>query len=254
MPIAITREVSPNMHLCELTHLAREVIDVGAAKKQHAEYVNLLIEFGFDILSLPAEPDYPDSVFVEDAAVVFDELAVIMRPGAESRRGEVDSIAQVLEPHRDLRYIETPGTLDGGDVLRVGKSIYVGVSERSNQTGISQLKSIVADFGYTVSSVEMQDCLHLKSAVTQVGKNTLLINPEWVNPDVFSDFDLIEVDPSEPFGANALLLGEFVVYPSEYLRTQKRLQDQGIELKTVDVSEIAKAEGGVTCCSLIINP
>ncbi|MBW8012284.1 MAG: dimethylargininase [Chloroflexi bacterium] len=254
MPIAITREVSPNMYLCELTHLAREPIDSAIAKDQHSQYERCLSELGCDIQRLPAEADLPDSVFVEDAAIVLDEIAIITRPGAQSRRPETQSIAKALEPYRSLEYITAPGTLDGGDVLRIDKTIFVGNSTRSNQGGIEQLEDIVAKLGYSVETVEMGDCLHLKSAVTQVAENTLLINQQWVEAAAFEDFNLIEIEPAEPFAANALLLGEVVVFPSSYPNTQKRLQDNGFEIRLVDVAEFAKAEGGVTCCSLIFEP
>ncbi|MDD4858130.1 MAG: arginine deiminase family protein [Candidatus Krumholzibacteria bacterium] len=190
-------------------------------------------------------------MFVEDAAVVLDELAVITRPGTETRRAETPSVAEALEPYRRLFRIEPPGTIDGGDVLRVGTTLYVGLSSRSSRDGVEQLRAIVAPNGYVVVAVEMAGCLHLKSAVTQVGSDTLLINRSWANAGAFGDVELIDVDPAEPMGANALLIGETVVYPFEYPRTRRRLEDRAIAVRTVDASELAKAEGGVTCCSLI---
>ena len=253
MWIAITREVSPRIAECELTHLAREPIDFQRARTQHRQYEALLEELGCKRVRLPAEPDLPDSVFVEDAAVVLDELAVITRSGAESRRSETVSVAEALRPYRKLFYIESPGTLDGGDVLRVGKALYVGLSKRSNREGIKQLQDILLPFGYVVNDVKLRDCLHLKSAVTQVAENTLLINRTWVDTAMFSGFQLIDVASSEPFAANALLIGNTVVYPVAFPETRQRLEKQGIRVRTVDVSELAKAEGGVTCCSLIFR-
>lgn len=253
MPIAITRAVSPNMHLCELTHLAREPIDYGIAKKQHKRYESCLDELGCDIQRLPEDPELPDSVFVEDTAIILDEVAVITRPGAVSRMPETTIVEKALESHRKLEYITAPGTLDGGDVLHIDKTIFVGRSTRSNQAGIDQLQSIVASSDYSVVSVDLSECLHLKSAVTQVADNTLLINQAWVEVAAFQHFNLIDIDPSELFAANALLINGLVIYPTSYPKTQQRLLDIGIELNLVDVSEFAKAEGGVTCCSLIIN-
>lgn len=252
MLMAITREISPRIAKCELTHLAREPIDFQRARTQHRQYETLLEELGCKLVRLPAEPVLPDSVFVEDTAVVLDELAVITRPGAESRRAETASIAEALKPYRRLFYIEPPGTLDGGDVLRVGKTLYVGLSRRSNQEGIEQLRVMLVPFGYIVMAVNLQDCLHLKSAVTQVAEDTLLINQAWTDTVVFQGFHLIEVAPSEPFGANALRIGDTVVYPAAFPETLQRLEKQGIRLRTVDASELAKAEGGITCCSLIV--
>lgn len=253
MRIAITREVSPNIGRCQLTHLQRQTIDLDLAREQHREYENCLAALGCEILSLPAQPSLPDSVFVEDTAVVLGELAIITRPGADSRKPETQSIAAALKPHRNLSFIEPPGTIDGGDVLRIGKKVFIGASNRSNQAGIEQLRALLAPFGYSVESVRVNDCLHLKSAVTQVAEDTLLVNRRWVDPDVFGRVDLIDVDPSEPHGANALLVGEAVVYAAAYPRTRNRLEDRRIRVDTVDVSELAKAEGAVTCCSLIFT-
>ena len=253
MLIALTRKVSPRMSECQLTHLARAPIDVSRAAEQHLAYEERLGALGCEVRSLPAEADLPDSVFVEDAAVVFDAMAFLARPGAESRRGEVASIAQALAPYRKLAYIEAPGTLDGGDVLTVGKRVFVGLSQRTNQAGMQQVRNLLPVYGYSVQGVPVEGCLHLKSAVTQVGERLLLINPAWVPPGVFRDFELIEVDPAEPFAANALLVKGVVVYPAAHERTRQRLAARGIGVVPVQVSELAKAEGGVTCCSLIFN-
>ena len=253
MLIAMTREVSPAVGACELTHLARAPIDVERAVAQHRQYENLLAELGCELHRLPAEPALPDAVFVEDTAVVLDELAVITRPGAESRRDETASVADALKQCRKLFHIKPSGTLDGGDVLQTGKTLYVGRSKRSNREGIEQLRSILADFGYAVVAVETQDCLHLKTAVTQVADDTLLVNRHWVDAGVFGSMCLIDVAPSEPFGANALRIGNTLVYPAAFPGTRQRLEALTINVRTVDASELAKAEGGVTCCSLIFK-
>jgi dimethylargininase len=255
MLIAITRKVSPNIHLCELTHLERQPINYANAVKQHDEYESALAKFGCKVFSLGAEPDLPDSVFVEDAAVVFDELAIITLPGADSRKPETASVAEALKPYRKRFIIQDPGTMDGGDVLRVGKQVFVGITPRTNLEGIEQMRKILAPHGYSVNGVSVHGCLHLKSAVTQVAENTLLINPAWVDQISFPGMDFLEVDPSEPFGANALLIEGKVIYPSAYPKTCQRLAERGITLQKVNASELAKAEGGVTCCSLIfMNP
>ena len=253
MLIAMTRAVSPRIAECELTHLAREPINPGRARKQHRRYEELLAELGCELHHLPPEHELPDSVFVEDTAVVLDELAVITRPGAESRRAETASVAEALKPYRKLSHIQAPGTLDGGDVLRIGKTLYVGLSNRSNLEGIEQLQRIVIAFGYSVNAVRLRDCLHLKSAVTQVAKDTLLINRQWVNSAVFGSMRLINVDESEPFAANAVRIGDTLIYAEAFPETLGRLKKQGIRIRTVDASELAKAEGGVTCCSLIFT-
>jgi dimethylargininase len=241
------------MGQCELTYLPRAEIDIELARAQHRVYEKALERLGCRLVSLPGELDLPDSVFVEDTAVVLHEIAIITRPGATSRRPETVSVAKALGEYRELMFLQPPGTLDGGDVLRVGKTLYVGSSSRSNRSGIEQLTSIVAPFGYCVVSVLVRECLHLKSAVTQVGPNTLLINRQLVETSCFSGMDLIDVDGREPSGANALLIGNQVVYPASCPRTRERLEARGISVAGVDVSEIEKAEGGVTCCSLILE-
>ena len=253
MLIAITRKVSPKVYLCELTHLERQPIDYENACQQHTEYEDALEKFGCEVISLPEEADLPDSVFVEDAAVVFDELAIITLPGADSRKPETASIAEALGPYRKLFYIQAPGSMDGGDVLKVGKRVFVGITPRTNLEGIDQMRKILTPYGYSVKGVPVHGCLHLKSAVTQVAENTLLINPAWVDKSEFEGMDFIEVDPSEPSGANALIIEEKVIYPSAFTKTYQRLTEKGITLQTVDASELAKAEGGVTCCSLIFT-
>lgn len=253
MRLAITRQISPSMANCELTHLERTPIDLELARRQHHEYEQALEQLGFQVISLPAEPDLPDSVFVEDTALVLDECAIITRPGADSRKPEVESIARALQPYRQLYYIQPPGTVDGGDILRIDKTIYVGLTGRSNQSAIDQMQSILAPYGYTVQGVPVSGCLHLKSAVTQVAERTLLINPAWVEKSAFPGFDFIEVDPLEPYAANAVYVDGRIIYPRSFPKTQARLEAAGIPMVLVDATEVAKAEGAVTCCSLLFE-
>jgi dimethylargininase len=250
---AITRDVSPAINNCELTHLARVEIDLDRARAQHHAYRQALGDADCQVVELAAEPELPDSVFVEDAAIVLDEVAVIARPGAESRRPETASLAQVLRPYRDLLMVQAPATLEGGDVLQVGGTLYVGKSGRSNPDGLAQLTALTACFGYLVRPVEFQGCLHLKSAVTRVGPEALLFNPQWTSAAAFPGFELIPVDPREPYGANALWLGGRVLYPLSFPRTRERLERRGIGITPLDLSELQKAEGALTCCSLIFE-
>jgi dimethylargininase len=251
--IALTRQISPSMEQCELTYQSRVSIDIALARAQHDAYQRALAELGCQVITLPADSDLPDSVFVEDPAIVVDEIAVITRPGAESRRPETASIARALQPYRKLAFIQAPGTIDGGDVMRVGKTLYVGTSRRSSQAGIDQLAAALAPFGYSIQAVPLTGCLHLKSAITPVGADRLLINRQWVDANHFAGMRFIDVHPSEPQGANALLLGEIVIYPDSFERTRQRLEEAGIAVKTVAASEVQKAEGAVTCCSLIFE-
>jgi dimethylargininase len=251
--IAITRDVSSSLGGCELSYLSRSAIDVTLAAAQHHAYRQALQSLGCRVLALPAEDAMPDAVFVEDVAVVLDEVAILTRPGAESRRAEGASVANVLARHRPLRALDAPGTLDGGDVLCVGRTLYAGQSARSNAEGVAQLRERVSGFGYKVQPVPIRGCLHLKSAVTQVADGTLLVQPAWVDPAAFPGLRLIEVDPGEEHAANALWAGGGVLYPSCFPRTQRRLEEAGIAVTPVDVSELQKAEGAVTCCSLVLR-
>jgi dimethylargininase len=251
--IAVTRPVSPTLADCELTHLARVPIDVERAAAQHDAYEALLHRLVASVVRAPAAPEHPDAVFIEDTAIVLDELAVITRPGAAARRGELEAVAEVLAKYRPLFAMDAPATLDGGDVMRVGGVLYVGRSGRTNSEGIAQLARLVAPFGYRVVPVEFTGCLHLKSAVTALADDTLLLNPAWVSASAFPGFDTLAIDASEPMAANALRVGENVVYSSQYPRTAALLQQRGVRLFTVDCSELAKAEGAVTCCSLVFD-
>lgn len=253
MLIAITRDVSPSLSACELTHVERTPIDVGRAETQHREYQRVLASLGCRVLNLPAQPTMPDAVFVEDVAIVLDEVAIMTRTGAESRRGEGASVAEVLRRYRPLRTIEAPGTLEGGDVLRIGRTLYVGESGRSNAEGAAQLGALIAEFGYTVRTVPIHGCLHLKSAVTALSDDRLLLQPAWVGRDSFPEFRIIEVDPEEEHAANVVRIGASVVMPACFPRTWQRLVDAGVKVTTVDVSELQKAEGAVTCCSLLFT-
>ncbi len=253
MKIAITRRVSPAINQCELTHIEREPIDYDRARAQHKQYEDALRTLGLDVISLDAEADLPDSVFVEDVALVLDECAIMLNPGASSRRPEVASVEKALTPYREIFRIQPPGTVDGGDILTVGKTVYIGISSRSTEDTIGQMKAILEPRNYQVRPVRVTGCLHLKSAVTQVREDTLLINPEWVSKDDFPGMKFIEINPSEPNAANAVLVDGTIIYPSSFPKTQAKLRAAGIRMIIVDADELAKAEGAVTCCSLIFK-
>lgn len=252
MTIAITREISPRFNECEITHIERTPIDINVARAQHEDYVQALRHLECEVLELPVELNLPDSVFVEDTAFILPEVAVITRPGADSRKPETESIIRALSPLKRLVSIQEPATIDGGDVLVLGKRIFVGLSTRSNQEAIDQLNSLLGEYGYIVIGVQLHDCLHLKSAVSRLDDHTLLINKNWLDTHHFTDFRLIEVHPDEPFAANCLPVGGTIIYPTTFPKTCVRLEEAGYNVLTIDVSELAKAEGAVTCCSLII--
>jgi dimethylargininase len=238
---------------CELTYMAREPIDVELARHQHAAYERALDSLGCSVTRLPSGADMPDALFIEDAAVVLDEIAVMMRPGARSRREEPAAVAAALRPHRRLESIAAPATMDGGDVLRVGRTIFVGLTTRSNAEGIAQLSALAGPYGYTVRAASVLGCLHLKSAATAVDESTLLVNRARIRPDELTPFDLIDVDPSEPDASNVARVNGRLLAAAAFPRTRERLERRGYDVAAVDVSEIAKAEGAVTCCSLIFS-
>lgn len=255
--IALVREVPAAIERGERSHVERTPIDLADARRQHAAYVAALADLGCTIEELPPLDDQADSVFVEDTAVVVDELAVVTRPGAESRRGETESTAAALARHRPLAHIEAPATLDGGDVLRVGRRLWVGLSARSDERAVAQLARLLAPHGYSVTGVAVRGALHLKTAVTQVAPDLLVVNPEWVDLAPFAPLATVAVDPSEPMGANALVVGTTTLYPTEHRRTAEMLERllpaHGSTLRTVEAGELAKAEGGLTCCSILLG-
>jgi len=250
---AITRNPSASMVDCELTYFDREPIDPERLQGEHARYVELLRELGYEVQELDEESELPDAVFVEDTAIVLDEVAVITRPGARSRRPETESIARALEPWRALKHMLEPGTLDGGDVLRLGRTLYVGLSSRSNEAGVRQLAECVAPHGYTVRGVEVGGCLHLKSAACPVAEDALLCQVDWVDPGQFGDVRIIPTDPGEPGAANVVWLGEDAIYSAAFPLTAAKLEAFGLRVHALDYGELAKAEGGVTCCSLLFS-
>lgn len=252
--IAYTREVPSTLAQCELTHRCREPIDVMVARVEHARYEEALRAAGAEVRRLPALDRLPDSVFVEDMAIVLDEVAVIGRPGAASRRGEVDSMRAALAPHREIVSIEDPATLDGGDVLVLDREILVGLTSRTSEAGVQQLTDLLAPHDYRVRGIPVTGCLHLKSAATRGGPRTVVVNPDWVDVREFAGWNVVNVDPGEPDAANVLWLGAMTIVPEGFPRTRRRLaRSAGAELLPVPAGELAKAEGGVTCCSVIVR-
>jgi dimethylargininase len=253
MLTAITRAVSSSLVDCELSFISRAPIDLEKARAQHLAYEQLLEKLGARVISLPEERDFPDSMFVEDPALVLDEIAVIFPLGTESRRKEAPSIAAALEKYRKLVYVKLPGTVEGGDVLQIGRKVFVGITRRSNPEGIRQLALILAAYGYEVTAIPVTGCLHLKSAVTYLGRNALLANRNWFNAERFVGFEWVDVDPAEPHGANALQISDTVVLPTSFPLTQELLAVRGFHVIPLDISELQKAEAGLTCSSLIFR-
>jgi len=254
MLTALTRAVSPSLANCELTFLARRKIDVQRAIEQHRGYEERLAQLGVKrIERLTAEPGMPDSVFIEDAAVVLDELAVITRPGAASRQTETASVAKELSAFRPLKFIQPPATLEGGDAMRVDRTLYVGLSARTNLAGIEQLRAIVEPYGYEIKIVETPGCLHLKTACTYLGNQTMLVNRRWINVQKLAGFELVDAPDEEPWAANTLTIGAEVLMADGFPQTRALLEARGFDVLTIDISELQKAEAGVTCLSVIFR-
>ena len=257
MPLAFTRAVSPRIAECALTHLDRQPIDPVRAAAQHAAYEQALSDAGFDVVRLPELAEDPDAVFVEDTALLLGRHAIITRPGAASRAGEVFSTAEGLKPHFTVHFLSA-GTLDGGDVLRIENTLYVGQSGRTDAAGTQALEAVVSPLGFWVVPVELDRCLHLKTAVTFAGLDdrcvpTLLINPDWVDPDIFARTEPIFVPENEPFAANVVLAGDRLIMAAGSPATAAELSRRGFNVVEVDLSELQKAEAGGTCLSLIAD-
>ena len=247
---AITRGISAAMNRCELVHKERQVIDLELAQEQHAAYERVIENLGYQLIRLPVMASYPCSAFVDDTAVVLDELAIITRPGAESRRGEIESIAEVLGQYRTLVHMDAPCELDGGDVLRIDKTLFVGHSERTNRRGIEKLHGIVEPHGYNVRVVTVKGCPHLKAAASLVAPGAVLLNPDRVAPADFDGLVTINVAAGEPDAANTLLLSDHVLVPSGFPKTCRQLDALGIPLIELADSELTKAESGLSGCTL----
>ena len=253
MLTAITRAVSPALTNCELTFLDRTPIDLTKAQQQHHAYEQLLEQLGAKVISLPAEPTLPDSMFVEDPAIVLDELAIIFPLGTASRRPEAATLAAALSKFRTIAEINPPASIEGGDILRINRTLYVGLSSRTNAEGIAQLTTIVAPHNYKVVAVPVTGCLHLKSAVTHLGRNVLLANRAWFDPTPFTNYFWLDVSPDEPHAANALTIGETIIFPASFQKTRARMESAGFRVTSLDISELQKAESGLTCSSLIFK-
>lgn len=251
--VAVTRGVPSSIARCELTFREREPIDVDRAVTQHAGYTRLLGELGLDVVEIPADPDFPDCCFVEDVAVVLDGLAVLTRPGAASRRGEIPAIEEVLTRFRPLARVEAPATLEGGDVLAVGRTLFVGASARSNAAGLERLRELAEPRGYRVTTVPVTGCLHLKSAATALDDDCVLANPAWIDVTPFRDLDVVEVPSEEPGAANVLRVRDTIVAHPGFPRTLERVAALGYDVRPLDVSEFLKAEAALTCKSLLFR-
>jgi dimethylargininase len=253
MLTVLTREVSPTISNCLLTFMDRQSIDYEQACEQHRNYRGLLQKLGLNVISLPVLSDLPDAVFIEDTAVVLDEVAIVCLPAPESRRLELASVIEVLRQYRPLRFLTPPATLEGGDIVVKGSTVFVGNSSRTNLDGISQLHQIIGPLGYDVRPVKVSGCLHLSTGASWLGRDAILVNPEWVDVTGFRGCEIIPVPESEPWAANVVKIGHWLVLPATFTATRELLEERGFSTISVDVSEFLKAEGGVTCMRLMFR-
>ena len=255
MQIALIHSVSPRIHECELTHREREPIDGELAANQHAAYGDTLRSLGLNVIQLDVNRDYPDSVFIEDTAVVVDEVAVMTRPGVESRRGEVRGIERELAKYREIARLEAPATLDGGDVLIADQKVFVGLSGRTNTSGMGSLAKILYPRGYDVHEVHVRGVLHLKSACTALDPETIIADLARVDTSIFErrGLKVVPVERGESQAANTLAVGHTVLMSDGYPYTAEKVATLGYQVKLIDNRELEKAEGGLTCCSLIFT-
>jgi dimethylargininase len=248
------RGVPPTLERCELTFRTWEPFDIERARAQHAAYADLLRALGLEVLELPADPALPDCCFVEDVAVVLDEVALLGMPSPPSRRGEIAAVEEALAGFRPLERTPLPATLEGGDVLRVGRRLFVGRSPRTNEAGIARLAAVAEPLGYRVIPVTVTGCLHLKSAVTALDDERVLANPAWIDGGPFAGLGVVRVALEEPGAANVLRVGGLVVAHPGFPRTLDRLAELGYAVRPLDVSEFLKAEAALTCKSLLFAP
>jgi dimethylargininase len=247
---ALSRKPGPNFAQGITTAVTQEPPNYEILVAQHAEYMAALKSIGLEVILLEALPDHPDAYFVEDTAVVAANVAVITNPGADTRKGEEETIAPVLAKYRKIEKIRPPGTVDGGDVLQVGNHFFIGVSERTNHEGARQLGYILKDYGYTYATVAVGKGLHFKSSVNYVGKNTLLVAGDFAGNDQFKRYDTIIVDREESYAANTLFINDHLLIPRGYPGTRKKLEVLGFNLVELDTSEVRKMDGGLTCMSI----
>jgi dimethylargininase len=253
MLIGLTRAVSPNLPDCELTFIKRGPINYHLAVQQHDEYCAALTRRGVEVKTLPASITHPDSCFVEDTTIVLDEFAVITSMGIASRRGEIPAIEAELAKHRELTHIRLPATIEGGDVLRVKRTLFVGLSNRTNARGIEELTRILKPRGYTVHHVEMRDSLHLKSACTAIDEETLLVNPKGIDLAPFKKYKVLFTPDGEPDAANTLRVKDSVFLQAGFPKTAELVERHCERLETLDISEFRKAEAALTCLSIIFR-
>ncbi len=223
--------------------------------EQHENYIRTLRKCGLEVHILEADENYPDSTFVEDTAIVNEKCAIISNPGAQSRKGEVKAIFNFIKNNYNHNYekierIEAPGTLDGGDIMRINKCYYIGLSSRTNKEGASQLAKILGSYGFTSQVVEMKESLHLKSGLNYIGDNCLLSIDEFKDNPLFQQYNIIQVEKDEEYAANCILVNGYLIMPKGYNKLKEKLTKSNYIIIELEMSEFRKMDGGLSCLSL----
>lgn len=247
---AIVRPPAPNM-IDGLTSAQLGKPDFILAIKQHGEYVRALESCGLEVICLEADPEFPDSTFVEDVALLTTECAIITHPGAPSRQGEIRGMKKILGSYYDnIETVQPPGNLEAGDVMMVGTHFYIGLSERTNRQGAEQLIMHLQSHGLSGSVIELKDVLHLKTGVAYLEHNTLVACGEFLHHPAFQNFNILPIDKSESYAANCIWVNDTILVPSGFPKTREAIRKVGYHTVDIDVSEFQKVDGGLSCLSL----
>lgn len=254
MPIgkyAIIRGVPYTYDKCIKSHKVENKINVELAKEQHRRYCEILEQLGLILIVIEPDDRFPDCCFVEDPAIVIGDIAIISRMAAKSRTGEEIEVRNTLSRYKKVYEINPPGTIDGGDILRINEKIYVGVSQRTNQFAVQQVRTFLSDYDYQVIPVRIKHILHLKSACTYIGNNYIVMFPGHFDDRIFSEYDKIIVRKSEAYSANCLSVNGKVLVQKGYPNTKKLIENEGFETVEIEMSEFRKGGGSLTCLSII---
>jgi dimethylargininase len=251
--IALTRGISASIDRCEVSFIDRVPIDVQKMKQQHRAYEEMLQSMGYEVIQISADDSCPDCCFIEDTALVLDEIAVITHPGSTARRAEVPGVVSTIEKFRKTVKIEPPATLEGGDVLRIGRNLYVGLTQRTNVEGVGALRKLVAPYGYTVTAVPTPGALHMKSVCTAANDRTVVADPTRMDVSVFANYDVVEISPEEWMGGDLLPINGTVCMIEGFPKLKSALEGRGLNVRTLNMSEFMKAEAGLTCLSLLFE-
>jgi dimethylargininase len=251
--IALTRGISAGIDRCEVSFIDRVAIDLQKMKQQHRAYEEMLRSMGYEVIQIPADDSCPDCCFIEDTALLLDEIAVITYPGSVARRGEVPGVVPTIEKYRKTLRIEPPATLEGGDVLRIGRNLYVGLTQRTNPEGVDALRTLVAPYCYKVTAVPTPGALHMKSVCTAADDRTIVADPRRVDVSPLRDYDMIEIAPEEWMGGDLLPINGTLWMIEGFPKLKSALEARGFNVRTLNMSEFLKAEAGLTCLSLLFE-